>query len=273
VLGLAACGDEQGPKNLADLYHRIASDLDSKPSATADVTPPEPSEAQAEVIPLPPAPALPPGTSAAAPAAETTPSLSQIEPNAGTAAAAATEVNQDAAWPEPILSGPPVPKDPPIIAELSPADIATPSPARQPVEAATEAAPKSKPATATTIAAAGSHPVAPAPTTPTAQNAPIVQTAAVRPDDPDGLIQRGDQLLKTGDIISARPFFERAAAQGSIPAATRVGETYDPVFLASLGVRGLRGDPTEAANWYLKAGEAGDIQAVQRLQALAPAFR
>lgn len=82
------------------------------------------------------------------------------------------------------------------------------------------------------------------------------------------LIRRGDQLLGTGDIAAARSAYERAAAGGNRTAATGVAKTYDPIFLAQSGVRGLRGDPARAALWYAKAAAAGDRTAQQRLRQL-----
>jgi hypothetical protein len=71
--------------------------------------------------------------------------------------------------------------------------------------------------------------------------------------DIDVLQRRGDQLVAIGDIAGARLYYERAAAQGSARAATSVGNTYDPAFLSAAGVRGMRGDPAAAAEWYGKA--------------------
>src|SRR5262249_10070937 len=86
--------------------------------------------------------------------------------------------------------------------------------------------------------------------------------------DAAALIKRGDDLLKAGDIAAARAAYERAAAQGSAKAQIGVGKTYDPLVLAKLGVRGVRGDPVQAAAWYARAGEAGDEEGQQRLHAL-----
>jgi hypothetical protein len=114
---------------------------------------------------------------------------------------------------------------------------------------------------------------APAPT-PRASVAPIPSTAAVialppAPSaDATALIKRGDELLKAGDIAAARSAFERAAASGSAKAQIGVGKTYDPLVLAKLGARGVRGDPVQAAAWYARAGEAGDDEGQQRLHAL-----
>ena len=86
--------------------------------------------------------------------------------------------------------------------------------------------------------------------------------------DVTALIQRGDTLLKAGDIVAARSSYERAAAGGNPKAQIGVGKTYDPLVLAKLRARGVRGDPVQAASWYARAGESGDAEGQQRLHAL-----
>jgi len=86
------------------------------------------------------------------------------------------------------------------------------------------------------------------------------------------LIARGDQLLATGDIAAARQFYQRAAEAGSAAAATGVGKTYDPLFLAESRAQGFRGDLMLAAQWYLKASAAGDPQADEMLRRLKAKF-
>jgi hypothetical protein len=103
-----------------------------------------------------------------------------------------------------------------------------------------------------------------------APSPPAEETAALPALDADlaGLVRRGDALLKAGDIAAARSAYERAAAAGSAKAEIGVGKTYDPLVLAKLGARGVRGDPVQAASWYARAGEAGDEEGQQRLHAL-----
>ncbi len=100
--------------------------------------------------------------------------------------------------------------------------------------------------------------------------APAEETASLPlpPEETAALIQRGDALLETGDIVAARAAYERAAAGGDRIAAMGVAKTYDPIFLAQTGVRGLRGDPARAALWYARAAAAGDRDAQQRLRRL-----
>ena len=82
------------------------------------------------------------------------------------------------------------------------------------------------------------------------------------------LILRGDEFLARHDISSARLFYELAATQGHAQAASKLGMTYDPFYLLSLGVRGYAGDAQSALDWYGKAANRGDAEATARLDRL-----
>jgi len=84
------------------------------------------------------------------------------------------------------------------------------------------------------------------------------------------LLTRGDALIAKGDVASARLFYERAAEAGDGPAALRLGESYDPAFLAQAHLSGVRGDAVVAARWYRRARELGVTEAETLLQTLAP---
>ncbi len=102
---------------------------------------------------------------------------------------------------------------------------------------------------------------------------PSTRPAAVNPLAPEGiaaLLSRGDALLRQGDVVAARLLYQRAVAAGSGPGATRMGMTYDPAFLATLGVKGLRGETGRAIHWYGRASEDGDSEGRERLRALIP---
>lgn len=101
---------------------------------------------------------------------------------------------------------------------------------------------------------------------------PTVSVEPVSPKEMELLITRGDQLLGIGDVVAARQFYERAAGSANGAAAVGVGKTFDPVFLAQAGARGVRGDPAEAASWYRKASKAGNHEADRRLKILLERF-
>jgi uncharacterized protein len=69
------------------------------------------------------------------------------------------------------------------------------------------------------------------------------------------MMRRGRELLKLGDVISARLYFERAAASGSEEAANMAGRTYDPAYLRESGAQGIQPDLERANEWYRKARE------------------
>jgi hypothetical protein len=82
------------------------------------------------------------------------------------------------------------------------------------------------------------------------------------------LLVRGDAFLGTGDIISARLFYERAANAESGLAALRLGTTFDPIVLGRAGVQGITADPVQALSWYRRARELGMVEAEQRIKVL-----
>jgi hypothetical protein len=113
----------------------------------------------------------------------------------------------------------------------------------------------------------------PAATTPTLQtNAVSAKTArlSLSPDEVTALLTRGDSLFAKGDIASARLFYERAAEAGDGQAALRLGESYDPAFLARTHLSGVRGDALAAARWYRRAHELGTTEAETLLRTIVP---
>ena len=81
------------------------------------------------------------------------------------------------------------------------------------------------------------------------------------------LLTRGDSLFGTGDLVSARLFYERAAAAGSGEAALRLGESYDPHFLEKTHLRG-HGDVAAAIFWYERAYQLGVSEATILLSSI-----
>ena len=96
-----------------------------------------------------------------------------------------------------------------------------------------------------------------------------VAGARLPPEEVAALLARGDALLGSGDIVSARLCYETAAEGGDAQAALRLGETYDPAFLARAHLVGARGDATQAARWYQHALALGATEAQTLLTAVA----
>ena len=82
------------------------------------------------------------------------------------------------------------------------------------------------------------------------------------------LLARGDFLFGTGDLATARTFYERAADAGDAQAAVRLGETYDPSFLDRAHLRGVRGNVITALAWYRRARDLGAAEAEILLNSL-----
>lgn len=88
-------------------------------------------------------------------------------------------------------------------------------------------------------------------------------------DEIKTLVARGDLMLGSGDVTSARLFYERAANAPDAQAALRLGESYDPAFLAGARLNRTAGSVPLAAQWYQRAAELGAPEADTLLRALA----
>jgi hypothetical protein len=93
-------------------------------------------------------------------------------------------------------------------------------------------------------------------------------TRALDPEEIKLLTSQGEQLAATGDLVTARILFQRAAEVGDATAAMALGATYDPNVLAKLGVAGMAADVEKARIWYRKAESQGSAEATRRLRAL-----
>jgi hypothetical protein len=104
------------------------------------------------------------------------------------------------------------------------------------------------------------------PAPPRAASKPVraVDTEAVKL-----LLTQGEQFVNTGDLVTARLLFRRAAEAGDADGALSLGATYDPGVLAKLGVRGIAPDVEQARSWYEKAKDLGSADAPRRLKLLA----
>jgi hypothetical protein len=127
---------------------------------------------------------------------------------------------------------------------------------------------KADPALPTTNEALPAIATAPSVSPPDAAPAAKTTLASAPPEearppatDTAALMSRGDTLFELRDIVSARLFYERAANAGNAQAAIRLGETFDPSFLARAGLNGVRGDPAVAVLWYQRARELGSREA------------
>lgn len=87
-------------------------------------------------------------------------------------------------------------------------------------------------------------------------------------EEAGSFLEKGDMLLKAGDIIAARQFYLRAFELESPDGAYGVARTYDPKVYAELKVRGLTPNQEKALEWYGKAAAGGHAEASQEL--LAP---
>jgi hypothetical protein len=75
------------------------------------------------------------------------------------------------------------------------------------------------------------------------------------------LMERGRDLLKSGDFASARLLFQRLTTAGIADAALALATTYDPRYLAQHNLIGVAGDETKAHHWYQRASELGSTEA------------
>ena len=235
-------------------------------SVAADPPPaaPEPPAAAAAPAPNVPqqAPSPPPAVTA-----KPVPALAAIEPTAGAEPPAESVAKAEPAPPPPTPApGPSSTMATPSAAaavEAPPSALAT-SPGE--IVAKAESAPLPPSVAATPPAASVAKIEAdPAPLPPRAADNPPSGAAAA-------LVRRGEALLASGDITSARQFFARAAETGDAAAACGLGKSYDPLVLRQVGTRGVAGDPAKAADWYRRAARAGSNEAAARLARLLVKF-
>lgn len=97
--------------------------------------------------------------------------------------------------------------------------------------------------------------------------------STISPDTEKTMMDRGAQLIQTGDIGAARLIYEYVANNGSAAGALSLAKTYDPEVLAALEVAGMQPNPALAQRWYQRAAELGDVWAKDRLKAFASSGR
>lgn len=108
-----------------------------------------------------------------------------------------------------------------------------------------------------------------APAAPAIKSRPETAIRALDDGEIALLVQRAQQFIATGDLVTARILFQRAAQAGDAAAAVALGATYDPVVLARLGVVGISPDVEKARSWYRTAESLGSSEATRRLAGLA----
>ena len=111
--------------------------------------------------------------------------------------------------------------------------------------------------------------------TPPPPPAPVVTPPVPSPPVPSprspaviALVERGDTMMDLGDITAARLLYQRAAESGSGSAAMKLANTYDPGFISSHHVIGMKADRATAAIWYRKAVALGESKAEERLASI-----
>jgi len=81
-------------------------------------------------------------------------------------------------------------------------------------------------------------------------------------------LARGRDLMRLGDVTSARTFFERALRSGAADGAIELASTFDPNTLNERGVIGLQPDLQRAIALYRQAADMGAPAAAVRLEQL-----
>lgn len=95
----------------------------------------------------------------------------------------------------------------------------------------------------------------------------VVKDPLMSKETAELLMERGQDLLKSGDIVTARMLFGRLADAGVADAAFAAGQTYDPAYLAAHHVLGVAGDEAKAHEFYQRAAQLGSTDAAAHLAA------
>ena len=110
---------------------------------------------------------------------------------------------------------------------------------------------------------------APKPSPTVESPAPALVTRHLDRDEVASLINRGEGLIKSGDLSSARLALRRAAEAGDVHAALLLAGTFDPNLLEKLGFQEQGIDVAMARYRYERAAQLGSAEAPGRLQQLA----
>jgi type II secretory pathway predicted ATPase ExeA len=156
--------------------------------------------------------------------------------------------------PAPVVAMTPSPTPPAANPTAAPPPIAPLPAAPPPVAALPDVPPPAPPPPA----------VAPTPAAPPPSAAAPKNPASLPPSAIAMLLQRGNEKLAAGDVLSARLYFERAGDAGSEVGAMAAGRTYDPGYLATIDAPGLQANARRAIEWYRIAAAAHDNPEAQR---------
>ena len=99
--------------------------------------------------------------------------------------------------------------------------------------------------------------------------APALVTRHLDSDEVVSLINRGEDLIKSGDLSLARLALRRAAEAGDARAALLLAGTFDPNLLEKIRFQESKADAAMARFWYERAAQLGSAEASGRLQQLA----
>jgi hypothetical protein len=103
------------------------------------------------------------------------------------------------------------------------------------------------------------------------QRVPDFVTRHLDADELVSMLRRADDLIKSGDLSSARLLLRRVAEAGDARAAFTLAGTFDPNVLKALGLQDGTPDIALARLWYERAAQLGSADAPRRLQQLATA--
>ncbi len=101
------------------------------------------------------------------------------------------------------------------------------------------------------------------------QTVPDFVTRHLDADELASMLRRADDLIKSGDLSSARLLLRRVAEAGDARAAFTLAGTFDPNVLKALGLQDGAPDIALARLWYERAAQLGSADAPRRLQQLA----
>jgi hypothetical protein len=93
----------------------------------------------------------------------------------------------------------------------------------------------------------------------------VVKDPLMSKETAESLMERGQDSLKSGDIVTARMLFGRLADAGVADAAFVAGQTYDSAYLAAHHVLGVAGDEAKAHEFYQRAAQLGSTDAAAHL--------